>query len=378
MPTRLRVRSILSVPRIPNYHVCQYWRVSKKRRATNDRIDRLLVGAGLISVIAITLAAFLVLPELRQFVPGGLTADQRVVAQNAIRDSGLKVAAGVGAVIAGLLAYRRYELSKSEHVLARRTNSDEQLSKAIEQLGSTSSATRLGGIHVLRRLASESEEYLSSVIELLLAYCRAESERYHVETRTDSPEDILAAVTFLAQLRIEARLGRLMAPGLILDGGSLARWDLHGANLQGVQLNDVDASECDLAGANLLGAVIRGADLRRCSIANASLPSARLISTNLSHIDGRGAALRLATLLNCDLTHSRFSSSNWTMATLRSCLAENTSFSEAVLVGTHISQCNLTGASFGNARLTASTIQSSPIADEYLVDAETLATQFID
>lgn len=152
--------------------------------------------------------------------------------------------------------------------------------------------------------------------------------------------------------------GHLQAPALPLDddesdtrrravtealknGESLARWDLTGAKLAGIDLSGADLTDAYLESTDLEGARLDGANLTRAMLAHASLGAASLEKTCLRDANLGGARLRGASLRGADLTDARLDGIDLSAADL----------SEAILEGVTLQKGAFTGAILAGARL---------------------------
>ncbi|MFI6879858.1 pentapeptide repeat-containing protein [Streptomyces sp. NPDC050400] len=187
--------------------------------------------------------------------------------------------------------------------------------KAIKLLASDKLHERLGGIYRLERIMVDSERDHGTVIEVLSAYVRSESNKQRGVTEPQW-EAIQAAVTVLGRRDYqpadpEVDLQNSYLPGLDLHGdwmsvnfmrADLANARFTGSNLGGAQLQGallVDAwptfTSCaetrfdgaDLTGANLTGAV----GLEEAQLVNAWIDSTTQLPANLSRLPSIGARI---------------------------------------------------------------------------------------
>lgn len=91
----------------------------------------------------------------------------------------LAVTAGVGGVVALVVAFRKQHLSEAEHIrqedAARRENTklfNERFSKAADLLSSDKSAARLAGVHAMAGLADDWLDGQQTCVNVLCAYLR--------------------------------------------------------------------------------------------------------------------------------------------------------------------------------------------------------------
>jgi hypothetical protein len=160
----------------------------------------------------------------------GLTAAERAKASNDVRAPVIAFLLAVGA--AGTLWFtgRTYLLSREAQVTDR-------YSKAVGQLGDTSSPVRIGGVYALERIGTDSPKDRSTIVYVLGAFIRERSKELR-ERQDEPPEDVKAA------LRV---VGRLLA-------GSDADLDLRDADLRHARLGGLPADRVLLDGARLEGA----------------------------------------------------------------------------------------------------------------------------
>jgi uncharacterized protein YjbI with pentapeptide repeats len=198
--------------------------------------------------------------------------------------------------------------------LTRQGQASERFTRAIDQLGSTSVETRIGGIYGLDQIAEQSPENTGPVGEVLLAWLNNRprpDSRPKTQLREHAP-DVQAALTVLTG----GRYASIVANRLNLQGLGLRDADLGDAALGSANLRDADLRDANLGSADLLEADLRGAilvdafltdaklvaaDLRNADLRNAILVGARLHHANLRGADLRGALLRGADLGGADL-----------------------------------------------------------------------------
>jgi hypothetical protein len=89
-----------------------------------------------------------------------------------VTKTALTIMAGIGAVLAGVYAYRKQRL---EEGASHRTDADQFTSRynsAANQLGSTQAAIRLAGVYALARLADDWKDQRQVCVDVLCAYLR--------------------------------------------------------------------------------------------------------------------------------------------------------------------------------------------------------------
>ncbi|WP_410811298.1 pentapeptide repeat-containing protein [Micromonospora sp. 067-2] len=239
------------------------------------------IGSTTTAVALVGVAALIVmLAVAKSASPGN---EQAKLQMEAIK-YGLGFVASGGALAALLLAVRRQRLAERSHELAVRaqelatrshehTESDaterrvtELYSKAVEQLGSSSAAVRLGGLYSLERVAQGNPPHRQSIVDIICAYLRMPfdlptgaasgnpdlSQRAEVK---DAREELL--VRRAAQDMLARHLKKLS-----FDTGkaapSLHYWGRLNIDLSGASLHDLDLWHCHVEDAIFTGANFYG------------------------------------------------------------------------------------------------------------------------
>jgi hypothetical protein len=294
----------------------------RRTRRTPHRLAARVGISVLVLVLATGLAAFVVkwAPEL--LARQGLSGKDEAEELGRVRTALLALLAGVLAAMGAYYTHRTFELNRAGQITERFT-------RAIDQLGSSQIDIRLGGIYGLERVARDSSDDHPQVFEVLTAYVRqrarsvlgpqgASADATRDTRRWELAPDVQAVMSVLARRsssydRPEAPfdLARTNLAGLILPGVELPGTSFHGANLEGAILNDADLRGADLSGASLHGvdlndadlegAVLPEADLQNASFEEANIQGAVLDSANLRGANLMRADLRGATLVKSDL-----------------------------------------------------------------------------
>jgi len=101
-------------------------------------------------------------------VPGGRP---RVDSLEVIKTT-LTVLAFVGALLAGLYAYRKQRLAEGDATRADAQQFADRYTKALDQLGSNQAAIRLGGVYAMARLGDDWKAQRQTCVDVLCAYLR--------------------------------------------------------------------------------------------------------------------------------------------------------------------------------------------------------------
>jgi hypothetical protein len=98
----------------------------------------------------------------------------------------LGVAAGLGAVVALAVAYRRHRIEDSQSRRDDQRLFTDRFGSAADQLGHAQPAVRLAGVHAMARLADDWDEQRQTCIDVLCAYLRLPLGL--VESSSESPD----------------------------------------------------------------------------------------------------------------------------------------------------------------------------------------------
>lgn len=199
---------------------------------------------------------------------------------------------------------------------------NDQFSCAVEHLGHTEYAIRMGAIHELMTLAKEAPaDYATPVANMLDSFLRLRSSQLRKEclrtpttpevgpptynTPSPFPEDITLALLKRAELNRTHRkkgIPAMSTAGLFLRGMYAPHADLSNANLA-----YTDLSEANLHDANLCGADLSGTDLSYANLPSAYLSRAHLLLTKLCEANLSAADLSHTRLSGAGLSHTKLS-----------------------------------------------------------------------
>jgi len=267
----------------------------------------LTVGIGLASVFWLPTVDALV----GEFSDGDL---QRARAD--IRSSGLKLATGVGAATAGLLAWGRLDLSRQQHRLDEQSKQDERFARSVELLGSENRSVRLGALYALEALAKDG--YANQTIyDVITAFARSAAVDTFETTVGDSTlelhdggdgnvlpeltnylptaEDLEAAITVC--LRSPQRT-RLDLRGVMISNRTFG--DLSSTNLAASQLVDC-RFEGSISDVSFVGATILRSRFKSMSMEDCKFEGAVLTECHVESVEISGTLLGSAEFEGCDV-----------------------------------------------------------------------------
>ncbi|MFE0738692.1 hypothetical protein [Streptomyces sp. NPDC058855] len=157
------------------------------------------------------------------------------------------VVAGAGALVALVVAYRRQRVDEAgAHREATRLHT-ERFSQAVEQLGSTSPAVQLGGVHALAGLADDAPDnsLRQTCIDVLCAYLRLP----YTPDPGDDPAHQEEHHRYLALRKVRHTILRLIGDHYRRPKGTHRSWQGCDLHLTGVTIDgrlNFDGAGCDV------------------------------------------------------------------------------------------------------------------------------------
>lgn len=130
-----------------------------------------------------------------------------------------------------------------------------------------------------------------------------------------------------------------------------------GADLQQVELENIEGYKANFSHSNLSGANIKNANLREANLKEADLYHAILAGSDLSEALINGADLSRADLSHCNLSESDLSQANLIAANL-----SGANLSGAILAGADLSLSDLSGANLAGADLSDSDLTGADVS----------------
>ena len=347
---------------------------------------------------------------------GIINPSQEIAVEKDTLDIGIKLLQTAGVIGFFFTAYMSWKsLQNAEKNL--KSNEDkiitERFGKAVELLSDSEKLeARIGGIYLLERIAWDSPEDQTTVMNVLTAFIRQQTLiksfpinqpliKSHISNNKDEDNstvsaDIQAALSVLGSRNInndgkgklnlsEARLNGADLRGANLTGADLSKAHLRGANLSGTNLSKADLSYTDLSeaifsdtrehsslrfGDSIPGMMEYSIDLNfdtsRSNFAFANLSNANLFRAKLSRTWLQGVDLSGAMLNNTDLTFAKLQNSKLIRASLK----------RANLKGANLTSTNLSGAKLWNADLENAVFYGANLAGAELNNTNLNGTKF--
>jgi hypothetical protein len=255
------------------------------------RLPVVLIVVAAVLLLAAALAVCVVLgPRWIVGTGDGLTAAERLRAQNDIRGTLLQGLGGLlalgGVALGAAMTLRQVKANREGHSI-------DLFTKAIDRMASEHVTVRHGGVYALERLSELDPHYRPQAHALLTAFiCKqAPWPPPDPDAPPSNHDDVFGAI------------GALRRHTMITEGAwsELERVDLRRAELDNLDIPRLCLAHSNLDGASLVGAKLIGATLLDASFRDANLTNADLRSANLTAARLNGAILRGANLSGATL-----------------------------------------------------------------------------
>ncbi|WP_285683261.1 hypothetical protein [Actinoplanes sp. NBRC 103695] len=191
----------------------------------------------------------------------------------------LSVVAGVGGLVALVVAYRKQRLGEADHLraeaAARREDTklyNDRFRSSAEQLGADKAAVRLAGVYAMQELADDWSAGRQMCVDVLCAYLRMPfSGPYRaaapelVESPGERPQILRSAPNEelhagYQELQVRLAIHRVLRTRLVrrTEVDDDVRWAGCSLDLSGAHLADVDLKDCVVESIRAEGAVFHG------------------------------------------------------------------------------------------------------------------------
>lgn len=203
------------------------------------------------------------------------------------------------------------------------------------------------------------QAYFESMSKLLL-------EQNLLAAQAGDEVYMLAHVRTVTLLPLLDSKRKLRLVQFLSESQLLAFIDLHGANLQAVDLSHMVLSGANFSGADLSKANFSKANLSRADFAKANLSEANLSETNLSKASLQGAYLsganlKEAYLSTADLGYAVLSEANLSGANLSGANLNKANLSHAMLSKANLIVADLSRANLTNADLSGASLSGADL-----------------
>jgi uncharacterized protein YjbI with pentapeptide repeats len=198
-------------------------------------------------------------------------------------------------------AHNAEKAARQNLQLQREARRGERFTNAVDQLSHNSCGVRVAAIHILARIARESEEDHWPVVELLSAFLRDQRGVGSINKLEIAapPEDVRAIASFFCTRNTDFE-----KPGQWID---LSLTNLHDLNFDNANLRGADFSRCELSGARF-----RHADLSGATLVNVNASGAIFSNVNLTGSFLNGANFAFAQMDGADLNGASIQNATFT------------------------------------------------------------------
>jgi hypothetical protein len=197
----------------------------------------------IVAVVLVGLSVFAVAAVLLWLALGLPAAPSQDTRLNIVKIA-LSVVAGVGGVVALVVAYRKQRIGEVVEARERVKVLNERFASACSQIGHEKPTVRLAGIYAMASLADEWLEQRQVCIDVLCAYLRIP-----YEPALDSP--------WYHDEESEVRLSATSVISDHLRPGALVSWQGHEFNLVRAVLRSADFADIQVTGGRLLFSLTR-------------------------------------------------------------------------------------------------------------------------
>jgi uncharacterized protein YjbI with pentapeptide repeats len=292
----------------------------------------------------------------------------RINAQNAVYMSVIQSLSGLFFFITAYLTWRNVRATEQKQVTDR-------FSKAVEQIESDKLAVQLGGIYALERIATDSHEDHSTIIEVLTSFVRAIASDSHPDNVEPVSPCVQAALIVIGRRNVR-------------HDSENRKINLSYINLSQVSLNNASFKGTDFEGSILRSSHLKNADLRKAYFGGASLNKAKLDGAKLDYlnenddrpiekVDFSEASLVKAKLVEAKLTGADFSSAQLDKADLRATHLSKANFSKAKLLKANLARADLSHANFHGANLDSANLSKAVLHKTNFLEAKGLSPEQI-
>lgn len=276
---------------------------------------------------------------------------------------------GLGFIYTAYLTWLNFQVTEDKQVTDR-------FSKAIEMLADEKLEVRIGGIYLLERIAKDSKEDHSVVIEVLTAYVRNNTLDTTTGNRPDEnslrkpSSDIQSALTVIGRREIENDIHSLELSSVHLKGADLTKANLEEAALSRACLEDADLSGACLERANLSGAFLEEVILSQLQVPSETDPFAIIKLSMLPHVEMASLPVLAANLRDSNLQGAHLKGALLIKVCMERANLGWANLDNAILAGAHLEGANLLEATMDGAYLREACLRKADLSHASLKEAD--------
>jgi hypothetical protein len=272
-------------------------------------VDRttILIALGIAVLAFAAVVAVWLIPELqtRRWVAQGIQGKELAELQNGARTTIVQIIGGLALILTFFATWTQIQDTRKATNKTLRLNESQQetdqFTRAVQELGSSNFALRLGGIYSLERVALTSPEERAPVVQLMVAYLRRNHPYVpHKAGRTiGNPcattnyrpkADTQAALEVALRLKSNSGNDHLDLSNLDLGAAQIRGGDLRGVHLEGSSLAHANAADARFDDALLYRAHLQAACFAHASFGGAAFDEADVAGAVF--VGARGLVLR--------------------------------------------------------------------------------------
>lgn len=222
------------------------------------RMPKMLPAIGAMIAVAVLLVSGFVLLGLWLVDFPGVATSKHLTLTNLfdLLKLAFAVVAGIGGVVALVVAYRRQQVAEDANRIAQKKNDlehaadlrateehqrgaerlfHERFQKASEQLGHEAAAVRLAGVYAMASLADDWADHRQTCIDVLCAYLR-------MHFNPDPPDDMEKLATWHGERQVRQTVVRVITAHL--RDSALTSWQGKDLDFTGAVFTDGDSFAC--------------------------------------------------------------------------------------------------------------------------------------
>ena len=188
------------------------------------------VGVGLAVAVLGAIAVYALLAWLLKLPVHPMKLADRKLAVEVFK-AALTLAAGLGAVVALVINYRRHRIDESQSHRDDQRLFTDRFQSASEQLGHERPAVRLAGVHAMAHLADDWDQQRQTCIDVLCAYLRLPANLTGTNQQTDIQSASEKLSTPPEEREIRQTIVRLITDHLRIDPADTTQTSWQGSNL---------------------------------------------------------------------------------------------------------------------------------------------------
>lgn len=220
--------------------------------------------------------------------------------------AGITLLQTVFTVVGGVAIFWNIVVSRHQLAATQEYNITDRFSKAVEQLGHSEVAVRMGGVYALGRIAQDSLRDYWSVMEILAVFVRDKKPLAHdIDTQPISYDrDAQAAIVVIGRRENNYKFSER---AIYLNYADLRGMAFFEANYSNIRFHNSDLRQANFYRANLTASRFWKAQLEGTNFTESDLRNADMEAANL-----QGADLQGASLSNCRFTDANLHQANFT------------------------------------------------------------------